>query len=76
MESACLLQESDIPHAFLAEHKECCELFLDHQTNTILENLRLFENHSEELLQREQLKADAVEYFFKRFPLELIKQEL
>jgi len=38
----------DIPSSFIAQHRECCAMFMNWQTSTILSNTALFQDELDE----------------------------
>ncbi|XP_042316165.1 cap-specific mRNA (nucleoside-2'-O-)-methyltransferase 2 isoform X1 [Sceloporus undulatus] len=62
-----------IPESFLKVHEECCSFFHRHQTETILDNLRLFECMDEVEQARLNILRDcAVEFYLQRFQMKPI----
>ncbi|XP_053164291.1 cap-specific mRNA (nucleoside-2'-O-)-methyltransferase 2 [Hemicordylus capensis] len=62
-----------IPASFLKVHEDCCSFFYRHQTETISENLRLFQYMGEVEQARLSIFRDcAVEFFLKRFQMKSI----
>ncbi|XP_039194050.1 cap-specific mRNA (nucleoside-2'-O-)-methyltransferase 2 [Crotalus tigris] len=64
-----------IPESFLKVHEECCLFFHKHQTETISENLRLFDYMDEaEQARLNALRDCCVKYFLQRFQLKPISR--
>ncbi|KAJ7320077.1 hypothetical protein JRQ81_019588 [Phrynocephalus forsythii] len=73
MVEKALFPQRVIPESFLKVHEECCLFFHRHQTETILENLRLFEGMSEvECAKLNALRDCAVEVFLQRYQVKPI----
>ncbi len=46
-----------IPESFMQQHRQCCHLFVEHQTDTITQNLAWFKNMSvDERARMERVK--------------------
>ncbi|XP_062983210.1 cap-specific mRNA (nucleoside-2'-O-)-methyltransferase 2 [Elgaria multicarinata webbii] len=73
MVERALFPQHLIPESFLKVHEECCSFFHRHQTETISENLRLFEHMGEgEQAKLNALRDCAVEFFLQRFQMQPI----
>uniref|UniRef100_A0A6J0VFM6 Cap-specific mRNA (nucleoside-2'-O-)-methyltransferase 2 n=1 Tax=Pogona vitticeps TaxID=103695 RepID=A0A6J0VFM6_9SAUR len=73
MVERALFPQHLIPESFLKVHEHCCLFFHRHQTETILENLRLFESLSEgERAKLDGLRDCAVEFFLHRYQMKPI----
>ncbi|XP_069822487.1 cap-specific mRNA (nucleoside-2'-O-)-methyltransferase 2 isoform X1 [Dendropsophus ebraccatus] len=71
-----LFSHHSIPASFLQCHWECCSYFYDHQTHTILENLKLFSHMDEEdKLHLNMLRESAVSYYLQRFQIKYIPRK-
>ncbi|XP_066477078.1 cap-specific mRNA (nucleoside-2'-O-)-methyltransferase 2 [Tiliqua scincoides] len=70
MVTKALFPQHLIPESFLKAHEECCSFFHKHQTETISENLRLFECMSEaDQARLNTLRNCAVEFFLQKFQM-------
>ncbi|XP_061484827.1 cap-specific mRNA (nucleoside-2'-O-)-methyltransferase 2 [Rhineura floridana] len=73
MVEKALFPQHSIPESFLKVHEECCSFFHRHQTETISENLRLFEHMGEaEQARLDALRECAVGFFLQRFQMKPI----
>ncbi|KAG9474757.1 hypothetical protein GDO78_003297 [Eleutherodactylus coqui] len=71
-----LFAHRSLPASFLRCHHDCCTYFNNHQTQTILENLKLFSHMSEEeKLHLEVLRESAVSYYLQRFQIKYIPRK-
>lgn len=65
-----LFSHHSLPASFLQCHHDCCTYFHELQTQTILENLKLFSHMGEEdKLHLNFLRESAVSYYLQRFKI-------
>ncbi|XP_063294407.1 cap-specific mRNA (nucleoside-2'-O-)-methyltransferase 2 [Pelobates fuscus] len=71
-----LFPQKSIPASFLRCHKECCDVFYKHQTETIMENLNLFSCMGEqEKFRLNELRDYAVKYYIRNFHVKRIPRK-
>ncbi|XP_069073570.1 cap-specific mRNA (nucleoside-2'-O-)-methyltransferase 2 [Pleurodeles waltl] len=71
-----LFPQHAIPDSFIQTHLGCCSFFHKLQTNTILENLRLFQHKTKKDLARlTALRDYAVEYFLQKYNMKYIAKK-
>ncbi|XP_069510818.1 cap-specific mRNA (nucleoside-2'-O-)-methyltransferase 2 [Ambystoma mexicanum] len=71
-----LFPQHAVPDSFIQTHLACCMFFHKLQTETIHENLRLFEHKTkEDLVRLNALRDCAVEHFFEKFGIRYITKK-
>ncbi|MEE6524035.1 hypothetical protein FKM82_023231 [Ascaphus truei] len=71
-----LFPQRSLPESFLKCHLECCAFFYKHQTETILDNLRLFEHMGEEeKVKLNNMREYAVSYYLQQFQVRRIPRK-
>ncbi|CAJ0940951.1 unnamed protein product [Ranitomeya imitator] len=71
-----LFPHQSLPESFLQCHHDCCTFFYKHQTQTILENLKLFSHMgSEDKLHLDFLRDSAISYYLQRFQIKYISRK-
>ncbi|XP_018430309.1 PREDICTED: cap-specific mRNA (nucleoside-2'-O-)-methyltransferase 2 [Nanorana parkeri] len=74
--SKSLFSHKDLPPSFLEAHSACCTFFHEYQTQTILENLRLFSQMGEgEQAHLDRLRESAVLYYLQSFQIAYIPRK-
>ncbi|XP_075694357.1 cap-specific mRNA (nucleoside-2'-O-)-methyltransferase 2 [Rhinoderma darwinii] len=71
-----LFPHGSLPASFLQRHHDCCTYFFERQTQTILENLKLFSDMREEdKLHLNLMRESAVSYYLQRFQITFIPRK-